>query len=64
LILLPLDALLFLSGGAIVMLEEGAPLLTVRVLSLADPSLVVTTILSMRILFFAKPHPKIFPHYS
>jgi hypothetical protein len=64
LILLPLDALLFLSGGAIVMLEEGAPLLTVRVLSLADPSLVVTTILSMRILLFAKPHPKIFPHYS
>jgi hypothetical protein len=46
------------------MLKEGAPLLPVHALSLADPSLVVTKILSMRILFFAKPHPKIFPHYS
>jgi hypothetical protein len=46
------------------MLEEGAPLLPVHALSLVDPSLVVTKILSMRILFFAKPHPKIFPHYS
>jgi hypothetical protein len=47
-----------------VLKEEGAPLLPVHTLSLADHSLVVKKILLMMIRFFVKPRLKIFSHYS